>query len=60
LQATVLESPAGAAGAGIVAAESFFQQLVAVDDAEAFLYLGFGRETSSAFAGAFEKNAISS
>jgi hypothetical protein len=41
LQATLLESLAGTAGAEIASAEFFFQQFVATDDPVAALYPSF-------------------
>jgi hypothetical protein len=60
LQAAVLESLAGIAGAQVISPELFFQKFVAVDDAYSLLNMRFGREALPAFAHRLEKNGWSS
>jgi hypothetical protein len=49
-QAAAFESFAGTAGARVIAAEFFFKQFVAVDDADAALDLRLGGKSSPPFA----------
>jgi hypothetical protein len=58
-QAAALESLAAAAWAQVIATKLLFEQLVAVDLADAALYLGFRGEAFAALAHRLEKNALS-
>jgi len=58
LEATLFKSPAGTAGAQIIAAQLFFQQLVAMHDPRTPLDLVFGRKTFAAFAHRFKKTVF--
>jgi len=55
IQATAFESNIASAGAGIVSAEFFLEQFVAMDDAGAAFDVGFRRKSSSTFTHGFEK-----
>jgi hypothetical protein len=59
-QAALLEPLAGTAGTGIVSAELFFEQLIAVDEPLAAFDLRFRRKTTPPFAHGLEKKASSS